>query len=723
MVVTDISETHVLSGEREVHIQRVRHIQCQELSDYIDNRESTLKRLGVDKYAVIKVIYSDNCTIECNQLKAIHHQCYSTLIPLLKIEYPHIWQKVQRSRPKKNNPNGSFLSQVVQTIENQILIETYHFLISKDFSPEVLISDGLQVRREKNRCLTQQDLIDCSQHILERTGYDIKLALKSMEVPDEYYSKHHFRKDHEEERFFEIFDPNLMELDETGEGPVFRECLFPENPALDAVAKTAVAECTDTGYAALAFELWKDEYYYSGKSWWYFEDHHWKESKSGSHLQHRIQTNLFNIVDEATNWKVDDDEALHHCLKIMKRCLSTFSKARAVFNTCIGFFETKNFKHFQSNLNKNLKTLCFTNGVFDLDSGTLRDGEPDDFISIQLPYDYFKYTESDDEIKDQLEDIILKIIPQRDVLNYFFSELALSLSGRPHDRINIIQGKGAQGKSFLMGLMEACMAGLATTWSANILSDDFDICKPNPELADAKDKRFINIQEVKEGQKLNLVMLKKVTGRDNIRARALFENGGMFTVVASLFLSVNDLPEIQNDMHATWRRLRLIELKSLFVEEDDLVNEKEHIYKADTTLRHRIPEFAPYLMSLLVEVYVQKRFCEPPPSVLESTAKFRMDSDIYQQFFEDTCVLDNSNKGHVHVTTLWEKCQRWGGKTKNVNRKAMVEWFKKLDGVVYKNSVRIAFDSSSGTKEKVLAGFEGVRLNTYQTVASKVDFD
>ena len=51
---------------------------------------------------------------------------------------------------------------------------------------------------------------------------------------------------------------------------------------------------------------------------------------------------------------------------------------------------------FEEHMNENAKLLCFTNGVFDYDTLTFRDGKPEDMCSLSTNIKLEPLTEDDD---------------------------------------------------------------------------------------------------------------------------------------------------------------------------------------------------------------------------------------------------------------------------------------------------------------------------------------
>ena len=92
--------------------------------------------------------------------------------------------------------------------------------------------------------------------------------------------------------------------------------------------------------------------------------------------------------------------------------------------------------------------------------------------------------------------------------------------------------------------------------------------------------------EPEDGEKFNISLLKELTGSEEIVARGLYQESVSFVMEAKLFLACNELPAIKAEDTALWRRIRVVDFPSRFV--DDPKEPEE--YKIDRTLPSRMRE-------------------------------------------------------------------------------------------------------------------------------------
>lgn len=145
----------------------------QQLNQYNNDREKFLKQYSITKENFLSLLFFDKCKI--NSLLGIHNCIFKQLIPLLKKKecYAEIHKK-----SKKDNKNGSFISFVIQDIENNLLMALKDFLEEKGIIINTLMFDGMLVSNNKLPENIETFLKEASQHIFQKTGYQIKIVQK-----------------------------------------------------------------------------------------------------------------------------------------------------------------------------------------------------------------------------------------------------------------------------------------------------------------------------------------------------------------------------------------------------------------------------------------------------------------------------------------------------------------------------------------------------------------
>jgi hypothetical protein len=169
---------------------------CDALNSYNSNRDAKLQEIMLTcevsrkqaKELILRIMYlgehstwmSDN---NCNEIPPKF--VFELKKELTQIA-DNVWntekdivKTINQSRKKEYyNKKASVLSIKLGTIENQILMSMMEWFQSNGFKVDVLVFDGLMVDKEKE--ITNNDLINCAKYAFEKTGYKIDLDRKAM---------------------------------------------------------------------------------------------------------------------------------------------------------------------------------------------------------------------------------------------------------------------------------------------------------------------------------------------------------------------------------------------------------------------------------------------------------------------------------------------------------------------------------------------------------------
>ncbi|KAI9175584.1 hypothetical protein H9P43_006947 [Blastocladiella emersonii ATCC 22665] len=110
--------------------------------------------------------------------KMFHAFLYNVVVPKFQEMHLDVWAM---SSPKHPNRQGSFLSFVYQCVECKVLLHAKDFCASRDIKVAVLMYDGMMVRASDQ--INEQFMADLGAYTLEKTGFDIKWAEKTIVAP------------------------------------------------------------------------------------------------------------------------------------------------------------------------------------------------------------------------------------------------------------------------------------------------------------------------------------------------------------------------------------------------------------------------------------------------------------------------------------------------------------------------------------------------------------
>jgi putative DNA primase/helicase len=198
----------------------------------------------------------------------------------------------------------------------------------------------------------------------------------------------------------------------------------------------------------------------------------------------------------------------------------------------------------------------------------------------------------------------------------------------PDAGVILHHGPGRNGKSTVLAGISAALGDFYFLASDQILLDN--TAGATTDMYDLRGTRFVAVEELPEGARLNTVKLKKIAGTDRITARKLYHDNVSFRATHSLFVNTNYIPTVQDTDDATWRRLLLVVFPYKYVKSPS----KPHHLKADPELQSRIQDEGPaqaalaWMVEGAVRWYAERRNPAAVPQIVaEDTAEWRDEVD------------------------------------------------------------------------------------------------
>ncbi len=378
---------------------------------------------------------------------------------------------------------------------------------------------------------------------------------------------------------------------------------------------------TDTGNAEFMVKLYKDElrYDHRHKKWLIWEKHHWIPDKNGRVSRLAI-TAARTRAALANN--IDDEELKKKIVKWARE-----SENRFRIEACIGMAQKiEPFADKGEGWDGNRMLLGAENGVIDLYTGQLRDGRPEDFITMST------YLNFDPDAKcPRWEQFIKEIFPDPELADWIRRVLGYSISGDATEHLVFMgYGSGGNGKTRFLNAVRAALGDYAQ----NTPFSTFALPKTTTtnDLAALENARFVISSETTEGTHLNEERIKTISGEDPVDARFLYKEFASFEPHLKLWLFVNHKPQITDDSVGIWRRMRLIPFTKQFIGQD-----------ADKQLGNKLRAEASGILAWLVQGCMewQRRGLTPIPECVQAaTQEYQRENDDLSRFIVDYCVVD-----------------------------------------------------------------------------------
>lgn len=203
--------------------------------------------------------------------------------------------------------------------------------------------------------------------------------------------------------------------------------------------------------------------------------------------------------------------------------------------------------------------LACANGVVELETSTLREGKPEDYLTRSTPVAYVPKAKC-----PRFDKFLLEIMEgDKEWVDYLWRVLGYCLTGEVREHVFfMLHGDGLNGKSTFIDVLNALMGDMAQSARfQTFLSKGKINSGANDDIAHMVGARVVVALEADEASKLDSALVKNLTGADRVRARYLYSPEFEFKPRLKLFLVSNYVPRIDDQSNAIWRRVHYIPFK------------------------------------------------------------------------------------------------------------------------------------------------------------------
>lgn len=411
--------------------------------------------------------------------------------------------------------------------------------------------------------------------------------------------------------------------------------------------------------------------------WYHFKDHRWVQTQKGAALRNRVMDELGTTIKtlmiahsrrmlELRQLGQEDDakklEAHLHQYKFLYKELRTRRFVEDVIHVCSDLFLDETFRHRQD---MNPYLIGFTNGVLDLEHMLFREGRPDDYVTLTTGYDFHWLHEYyDDPRLVEVKEFTSQVLPDPDIRCYVLTLLSSMMFGKNvEQKVHIWTGAGSNGKSTLVDLYEGALGDYATKLPVSLITGKrTSSSSATPELAKTVGRRFASMQEPESSDRLNVGLIKELSGGDKIVARPLYCEAFEFVPLFKIVLMCNRLPVIPSTDGGTWRRLRVVHFPSKFVDNPTEPNE----FQKNRSIGVRMEEWKSVFMAVLVEYFrnhaadlAKGRGVKEPEEVIKYTLAYQRRSNVVLEFVEQTLECTGISRDRVELDLVYSEFKTW----------------------------------------------------------------
>lgn len=397
---------------------------------------------------------------------------------------------------------------------------------------------------------------------------------------------------------------------------------------------------TDVGNAERLINQFghKLRYSFDRVSWLVYNGHYW-EWDSGENILTMAQATARAIYHEAAETpdkKLQDDIAKH--AKQSQSNMRIKGMIEQAKSKCAVSIESLDADGFLLNVK---------NGTINLRTGDLQPHNPNDLITRMIPIEY-----EPTAVSQEWDSFLTKIFDGKtDLIRYNQKAYGYAITESQDEQAFFFnKGGGSNGKTTLTGAVMDVLGDYATEIDPLAFMVDKNAkVGPNEAIASLYKKRLVCATEIKTGLRLNVALIKRMTGGEALRFERKFEHGFNFKPTHKLFMSGNHEPRIDDTTNSIWNRLKYIPFNVTITE-----NERIRGYQQILVKNH-----GQAILNWLVQgcLLWQKEGLAEPREVKQAIQTYRDTQDVLHDFIEEKC-LEGVNET-ILVSEIFKTYKTW----------------------------------------------------------------
>lgn len=360
--------------------------------------------------------------------------------------------------------------------------------------------------------------------------------------------------------------------------------------------------------------------YYTKQGQWYLRNgHEWVQVDELTARDRAAFLAKESLDEERKGARDDDKEGYDKALFQ----LGNNSKSRAVFAE----FKQLPDVHVQHTAHLAAHQLRCKNGVVDLRTGELFPSNPDDFFLQSTGVNYKPEAINHPRLLLVLE----QIAQSHEALRALHTHFGYCATGDVTEQKWLyLKGRGANGKSLLMGAVAKALGGYAASLPKGMLQTTHYNAERHPtDFARLAGVRFLYSSELDSSKVLDDVAIKMLVSGENITARFMHKDSFEFAPELKVCLAANIDPHVKDSSDGFWRRIALMEFTANFQANPDRD-------LAGLTVSEEGREFfLAWLVAGAREYYATG--LHETEAMRAQTQTYRVETDHVRQFLSDCC--------------------------------------------------------------------------------------
>ena len=207
-----------------------------------------------------------------------------------------------------------------------------------------------------------------------------------------------------------------------------------------------------------------------------------------------------------------------------------------------------------------------------------------------------------------------------DLIQFAQRALGACLVGIPEEVVHVWYGIGENGKTTLSNALANVFGDYMVTMPQKFLAQKYGESVPH-ELMDLRGARLAISHEPDQRMTLDESKVKYITGRDEIKARRLYQHLVTFRPSHKLVLVTNHKPTVRTQTRAIWRRIKLWPF-------DFTVPPGTKDTRLPEKLKAEASGILNWLLAGCAEWVSAGRDCNPPEAIQAATVEYQHDEDV-----------------------------------------------------------------------------------------------
>lgn len=661
------------------------------LTDYLTDKKATAMKYGFDgsdelKNEMMYVLNYSKYRTDKEPLQQLNTKIYATLLPVIKgLEKYKVLEKLIHGTKKvynpwenngfsKDNKDGVLLAYYLQETEREIVEIIVKHLMKNGIEIDTYIHDGFLIRNDT--IPTEQLLNETYDLVYDETNVKIQLKYKPFDtslvvVPGNIPTSNMLTID----TFKYILDAvpgdipkelldllvamcqngiqqesdivSLLESRIKGFSKDAPHKYYSMNKVIDILKKYNITDRIIVCAVSMYFVSPLDDYSTSLIvkflfPYKFFYNQKWFINFRG----------VYSEYEDAIIHKVFEDKLLDDLYSVSKynidsmKIISNFGKNNG-FRSIVDRLKILMVDHGDKRLTKmdmDYNLLGFEDGVYDLSTGTFYEGTNDFDVSKSVGYRYADVVSA--ECDETFHNFIDSLFESKDMRDHEINRIAKSLSGAWDERADVICGVGSNTKGTQMTLCGHTLGEYYKNMDGSALAfQRKEGGGASPHLMSLKGVRLCYINEPNEKEAINSTELKKLTSRETISARGLYQDEQQVLISTAMVITLNGSARLSLIDTAIKRRIHIIPYNLEFVEPDRYNSDNPYHREINHSLKNEIPNMKHKFMKLLLQTYQAKLPLIEPDIIKNATLNFFSETDPIVEFCDEFITINKN--GHI----------------------------------------------------------------------------